>query len=815
MTFISRDETRGKPAAGAAGRRSRTARALAAVGAGVTLLASSGLAWARGADDHGPPDPAVMAQVEFTDLAQVQWAQPAIGDLVGQCILEGEGQRRFLPNGLTTRAQIAVLLARLLGLRPGQLMPQVQSGDGAHGDQHGDAADRGAVRRNPGVPRGLIQALDQALAKFRDQEDIPAWARTGVGLAAAIGLLQGDQTGRFLPAQQVTWAQAAAILERIFHFPAVPADQVPADLARLPNGSATPAWAQRAVASEVAAGVFTGQVAQDYAPMAAIDRADLAALVENAEMATARPVGRAAQLVTGRVVAVGSSALTLLSGCGLVNVPLLPVVTVYANGGTSNLAAVAVGDVVLVGLQSGQGLFIDVLAPRPPVPQGTVSGTVASVASTQVAISANGRTTTYALEPTVAVSGLATSLSAVQVGDQVMLTLDSNGAVSAIDVTAVPAPTTSVSGTVTSINGAFIAITESNGASAAFVLAPGVSVSGQVGSLAALMAGDQVTLTINGSGQVTAIGVTALPSTTQVSGSVSAVTASQITLTESDGSSVSFALAPNVQVTGLVSSLSAVMVGDRVTVTVTASGQVTAIEVTALPATTVSGTIQAISPASVTVATSGAQDLTFQIAPGVATSINGTACAFSQVQVGDTATLSVNSAGRVAAINVTAPPPATSTVGGSLLAVSTSSASVTVATYNASTGAFALDTLDLASIVDVSLGGSGSTLDKLQAGDAVTLGVDAAGDVVAITATPPPQGAPAASGVVDSNGNGQIGVYTSGGQQVYVPYGPAPLGVMPRGNSWTMVAVANVVIGTHVTAIGDGANRNSLLLLVQ
>ncbi len=1080
----------------------RWARTAVAVGAGITLLASGALALADDGQGQaagaGYGATALGYNPGFTDMSQVPWAVPAVDALAQQCVVQGVGTRQFDPTGLTTRAQMAVLIDRLMGLgapgaapgpagtanlfgASGNLNLQALLGPGSQnlagvnlqallggtGGPGGPASIRhpgpplvppGLARRDGSRKGGLRSFLrkekkllreaskwaqtqrklaQKLRAHFRDYSRIPSWALPSVQLAYDAGILVGEQQGQFAPSGSVTWAQAALITERIFQLPAVSAQQVAAELQQLPQGTATPAWAQQAVADLVAAGVFSGTLVQNYSPMQPIDRADLAVLLQNAEAARAGgQVSRGAQLAMGRVVALGASSLSVLTGCGVVNVPLASGAPVYQGGQTTSLSAVTPGDVVLVGLNAGQGIFVDVLSsPAAPLPvpmatgllvavgqdaitvqesnqtssftlapgvtvagqvtsvgalmpgdavvltlnaQGqvtaidvsvvpqssTVSGTVQTVASSQITVTtasgsptfslasgvsvsgqasalnqvasgdqvtltlgSNGQVTaidvtaapqsaslagtvqavnssqitvatansgslTFAVAPAVSVSGQASALSGVASGDQVTLTLGSNDQVTTIDVTAVPQSST-VTGTVQAISGSQITVATASSGSLTFNLASSVTVSGQAASVAAIIPGDAVTLALAGNGQVTAIDVTAVPQSSTVTGTVQAVSGSQIAVETASGGSLTFNLTSSTTVSGQASSVSAVVPGDTVTLTLAGNGQVTAVDVTAVPqSSTVSGTVQAVSGSQITVATSGgsrtfaiaaslavsgqasslsavipgdqvtltvnasgavtavdvtsaaatstlsgtvsalqAQALsltatgaqgiltyTFTIASGVRVSVQGASGSMADVQVGDQATLTLDTQGQVSAINVTSAPAAASTVAGTLIAAASQGApNVTFATYAASSGTFQLQTVNLVAGATVTLSGGTSSLSALRVGDALTVGLDASGQAVSISATPLPASDVSASGVVDINSNAELGVYTtgSGAHQVTLPDGSSPLALAPSGSSDAIVAMTSVTPGTAVTVYQNAVNGDSLLLIEQ
>ncbi|OPZ73957.1 MAG: Cellulosome-anchoring protein precursor [Firmicutes bacterium ADurb.Bin456] len=118
----------------------------------------------------------------FGDAADVPaWAKAPVAAAVEAALLkgypEGDGTTTFRPARQVTRAELAVILSRVVVKELGE--------------QH------------PAAP------------KFTDSGKIPAWALDGVSLAAGKGLVQGYPDGTFQPDKEVTRAEAAAMIARL------------------------------------------------------------------------------------------------------------------------------------------------------------------------------------------------------------------------------------------------------------------------------------------------------------------------------------------------------------------------------------------------------------------------------------------------------------------------------------------------------------------------------------------------------------------------------------------------------------------------
>lgn len=181
----------------------------------------------------GPPAPGETGQANpFKDLAG-HWALAYVLPLYEQGIIKGMAPDRFMPDGKITRAQLATLLDRMLNFGLDDSLPNPFKDnlpDYARRSilalqQHGvmQAFSDGTFRPNEPVTRAqlalyLHRALQTSLegeVSYRDEREIPEWAREAVKQMTLLGILEGDDQGRFLPNQHVTRAQVAAVLYRL------------------------------------------------------------------------------------------------------------------------------------------------------------------------------------------------------------------------------------------------------------------------------------------------------------------------------------------------------------------------------------------------------------------------------------------------------------------------------------------------------------------------------------------------------------------------------------------------------------------------
>lgn len=169
---------------------------------------------------------------EFTDTAG-HWAAKEIGVLAARNVISGYLDGSFKPEKPLTRAELAALLTRFLGLKaiaPGNAFSDVPP-DAWYAGAVATVREEGLMfgaggkfRPNATLTREELAAVAVRVAgistrdltpTFADAQMIAPWARQVVATAAAAGLMSGVGENRFAPKALVTRAQVAAILYRL------------------------------------------------------------------------------------------------------------------------------------------------------------------------------------------------------------------------------------------------------------------------------------------------------------------------------------------------------------------------------------------------------------------------------------------------------------------------------------------------------------------------------------------------------------------------------------------------------------------------
>ncbi|MHB9093376.1 MAG: FlgD immunoglobulin-like domain containing protein, partial [Eubacteriales bacterium] len=179
----------------------------------------------------------------FTDVKD-HWAREDINTLASKLLVFGTDKSGFSPDQEVTRAQLAVMITRALGVGPSGSKPQfsdVKNSDWysvpvvttaekgiISGFSDGSFRPADYVTREQAVSmiiRALIEVkgnaaispneINQSLARFRDKNGISPWARRFVALAVKNGIFTGNTTEAFYPDKTCTRAETSAFIRQM------------------------------------------------------------------------------------------------------------------------------------------------------------------------------------------------------------------------------------------------------------------------------------------------------------------------------------------------------------------------------------------------------------------------------------------------------------------------------------------------------------------------------------------------------------------------------------------------------------------------
>ncbi|CAM3531856.1 S8 family serine peptidase [Marinicrinis lubricantis] len=120
----------------------------------------------------------------FEDIKQGVWYADAVGRIYEAGIVKGVSERQFAPDRFISREQMAVMLVQAYGYAKGI-----------------DPAAMG----------------DSQQTEFVDENQASLWSREAVRAVDELGLMAGDEQGRFLPKQGASRAETAAVVHRLMN----------------------------------------------------------------------------------------------------------------------------------------------------------------------------------------------------------------------------------------------------------------------------------------------------------------------------------------------------------------------------------------------------------------------------------------------------------------------------------------------------------------------------------------------------------------------------------------------------------------------
>ncbi|MBO5930502.1 MAG: S-layer homology domain-containing protein [Clostridia bacterium] len=191
-----------------------------------------------GTEKYGVYAPKTPEQVSFADV-KGHWAENTIKTLATNNYVNGVDENNYSPNTNLTRAQFVKMVTDTLDLEhPAytakyhdvkgdewyapylQIATDLSLLDPALVADGSFYPDRAITREEAASIAARVAVLKEAtkaedLISFSDEADVSSWAKTAVKDAAAYGLINGYETGKFLPKNTITRAEAAQILYRI------------------------------------------------------------------------------------------------------------------------------------------------------------------------------------------------------------------------------------------------------------------------------------------------------------------------------------------------------------------------------------------------------------------------------------------------------------------------------------------------------------------------------------------------------------------------------------------------------------------------
>lgn len=181
--------------------------------------------------------------ITFSDLASVEWARENIEVMAAKGFINGVGSGAFAPEANITRAEFAAMMVRTFKLQDAaakNAFSDIKDSDWFSGEVAsavkaglikgmGDgifAPNENITRQDMAVivartiaavkAKAAPQNASQYIEKFKDKNGIADYAKDGVAAAVKYEIVKGITADTFVPEEQATRAQAAAMMYRMY-----------------------------------------------------------------------------------------------------------------------------------------------------------------------------------------------------------------------------------------------------------------------------------------------------------------------------------------------------------------------------------------------------------------------------------------------------------------------------------------------------------------------------------------------------------------------------------------------------------------------
>ncbi|MDP4181620.1 MAG: S-layer homology domain-containing protein, partial [Bacillota bacterium] len=171
---------------------------------------------------------------KFKDINS-HWAKDQIIELVAKKIINGYIDDTFKPDNKVTRAELAVMIVKALGIK-----------------------------------------VSKGATKFKDDKEIPVWAKDYIKAAVEAGIISGYSDNTFNANKSCTRQEIVAMIMRALKLKNSTEDLKFKDAADIPK------WARGYVAKAIELGIVKGYGDETFKPLKDVTRAEAAVIISNA-----------------------------------------------------------------------------------------------------------------------------------------------------------------------------------------------------------------------------------------------------------------------------------------------------------------------------------------------------------------------------------------------------------------------------------------------------------------------------------------------------------------------------------------------------
>jgi hypothetical protein len=185
----------------------------------------------------------VYYPLEFEDVAN-HWAKDAINDIGSRMVVSGVGNSNYEPDRDITRAEFAAVVAKALGLKPGEGSKEfndvetsdwyngyvktaceykIITGRNANTFAPKDKITREeamtiiarAINITPLAENRATDETDKLLTGFKDASDMADYAKNSIATCIKTGIVLGRNVEHIAPKDNITRAETAQIINKL------------------------------------------------------------------------------------------------------------------------------------------------------------------------------------------------------------------------------------------------------------------------------------------------------------------------------------------------------------------------------------------------------------------------------------------------------------------------------------------------------------------------------------------------------------------------------------------------------------------------
>ncbi len=184
----------------------------------------------------------VGVKLGFSDISEHSWAKEAITNLYNKGVISGKQADKYCPDDFVTRAEYIKMIAMGMGIYDDNIQNAFSDTEGHWASKHIASAVRSGyingVSATQFAPDSNITRQDAVVILYRilvllykapkiddltesifnDENLMADYARSGIVMMNAYGIINGYEDNTFKPLNNLTRAEAAVVIDKFFNF---------------------------------------------------------------------------------------------------------------------------------------------------------------------------------------------------------------------------------------------------------------------------------------------------------------------------------------------------------------------------------------------------------------------------------------------------------------------------------------------------------------------------------------------------------------------------------------------------------------------